>query len=341
MPAGPVDGMGVEGASMAVMVTGGNGWVPSHVVRRLAARGETVVSYDLMEPDHLLHDLLGPLASRVVWEPGDVTDRRRLAEACRDHGVTSIVHMAAITPRFEREQREPERIVDVNLGGTVNALEVARALPGFGRFLYVSSCAVWGDVPGADVLDEDSPANGTTLYAITKLASERTTLRYGELFRMDVAAVRPANVYGPMERVTPGYVGATQLREMLRIHHAGEEIRVTSLEGPWLDWTHVEDTAEGIERVWAADDLPHRVYSLTCGRLFSIGDVLRTWQEILPDLRYRVAPAGEENYRTSGDAPGPVPSNARLAADLGWVPSIPFGEGMRQYLEWIALNGPQ
>jgi UDP-glucose 4-epimerase len=326
---------------MTTLVTGGSGWVPSHIVRRLASRGEQVIVYDLMEPDHFLHDFLGPLASRVAFVAGDVADRRALAAACADHGVDAIVHAAAITPRFEREQREPVRIIDVNLGGTVNALEVARGIPGLRRFVYISSGAVWGDVSDVDELTEESPSNATTLYGITKLASERTTLRYGDLFGMDVAAVRPANVYGPMERVTPGYIGATQLREMLRIWAAGEEIRVTSLDGPWLDWTHVEDIAEGIERVWAADTLPNRVYSVTCGQLYSIGDVLRTWAEILPDLRYRVVPRAEANYPVSGGAPGPVPSNARLAADLGWTPSIPFEDGMRQYLDWIRENGPQ
>ncbi|MGI9252356.1 MAG: NAD-dependent epimerase/dehydratase family protein, partial [Thermomicrobiales bacterium] len=169
---------------------------------------------------------------------------------------------------------------------------------------------------------------------------ERTVLRYGELFGMDVAAVRPANVYGPMERVTPGYAGATELREMLRIHAAGEEIRVNSLEGPWLDWTHVEDIAHGVEHVWAAETLPHRVYSVTSGKLYSIGDVLRTWAAILPDLRYRVVPESDANYIVSGAAPGPVPSNARLAADFGWTPEIPFAVGMQHYLAWVHDHGP-
>ncbi|MFM9106678.1 MAG: NAD-dependent epimerase/dehydratase family protein [Chloroflexota bacterium] len=326
---------------MTTLVTGGNGWVPSHIVRRLAARGEQVVSFDLMEPDHLVLDLLGPLVGRVTFVHGDIADRAALSRACHDHGVDAIVHAAVITPRRDREQREPARIVEVNLTGTVSALEAARGIPGLRRFVYISSGAVWGEAPGAATLDEESPANAVSLYGITKLASERIALRYGDLFGMDVAAARPANVYGPMERITPGYAGATELREMLRIHAAGEEIRVTSLDGPWLDWTYVEDIAEGVERVWAAGNLPHRVYSVTCGRLYSIGDVLRTWASILPDLRYRVVPAGEANYPVAGGPPGPIPSNARLAADLGWVPSTPFADGMRQYLAWVEENGPQ
>ena len=327
---------------MTTMVTGGNGWVPSHLVRRLARRGETVVSYDLMAPDDLLREFLGADVARVVFEAGDVADGERLRAVAERHGVTDLVHGAVITPRVDRERREPARIVEVNVIGTVNALEAARGVPGFRRFVYVSSGAVWGDVPGATVLDEESPANATILYGVTKLASERIALRYGELFGLDVVAVRPSNVYGPMERVTPGYAGATQLRELLRLHFDGQPILVNSLAGPYLDWTYVEDVAEGIERVWAAPDRPpHGVYCVTCGRLASIGDVLAAFARHLPSLRYREVPAEQANYHVSGDPPGPVPSNARLRQDFGWVPSTPFEDGMREYLAWITRHGPQ
>lgn len=326
---------------MTTLVTGGNGWVPCHIVRRLARRGERVVSFDLMEPDALLRDFLGDLVERVAFEPGDVTDEGCLRKVAERHGVTRIVHAAAITPRVDRERREPRRVIEVNLLGTVAALEVARSLAGFERFVYVSSCAAWGDVPDVEELTEELPSHAAGLYGITKHTSERICRRYAELFGLDVVSIRPANVYGPMERVTPGYVGATELREMLRLHFAGRPILVNSLAGPYLDWTYVEDVAEGIERAWATPRLPHDVYSLTCGRLRSIGDVLAAFAEHLPGLTYREVPESEANYRVSGDPPGPVPSNARMARDFGWVPATPFREGMRAYLAWIRQHGPQ
>ncbi len=325
---------------MTTLVTGGNGWVPCHVVRRLARRGESVVSYDLMPPDELLLGFLGSAVERVVFVQGDVTDQERLRQVATEQRVTKVVHAAAITPRLERERQEPTRIIDVNLGGTVNALEVARGLPDLRRFVQVSSGAVWGRVPGAAVLDEESPANASGLYGVTKLAGERVALRYAELFGLDLVAVRPGNVYGPMERTTPGYAGATELREMLRLHAAGEPIRVVSLAGPYLDWTFVEDVAEGIERIWAAERLPHRLYSLTCGRLSSVGDVLEAFARHLPGLRYEVVPPAAANFAVSGEGPGPVPTNARLERDLGWVPSTPLDDGMWTYLGWIAAHGP-
>jgi UDP-glucose 4-epimerase len=327
---------------MATLVTGGNGWLPSHVVRRLARAGEKVVSYDLMEPDDYLRVFLGADMANVIFESGDVTDREQLSAAAARYGVTSIISAAAITPRVDRERREPEKIIAVNLGGAVNALEVARTLPDFRRFVQISSCAVFGDVPGAAELDEESPANSTNLYGITKLAGERVALRYGDLFGLDVIAVRPSNVYGPMERFTPGYAGATELREMLRIHFAGEPIKVASLDASYRDWTFAEDVAEGIERAWSAEGpLPQRVYIISSGEQYSVGEVLEAFRVNLPGLEYRVVSRDEANYPVDGGGPGPLPLNRRAGEYLGWSPRTSFADGMRQYLAWIAANGPR
>lgn len=327
---------------MATLVTGGNGWLPSHVVRRLAKAGEPVVSYDMMEPDGYLRAFLGAELEKVTFEHGDVADRENLRDVARRYGITSVISAAAITPRVDREQREPERIIDVNLGGVINALEVARELPNFRRFVQVSSVAVFGDVPGADELTEDSPANATNLYGITKLASERVALRYGDLFGLDVIAVRPSNVYGPMERFTPGYAGATELREMLRIHFAGEPIKVNSLDGNHRDWTFVEDVAEGIERAWASEgSLDQRVFILSNGQQQSVGEVLAAFRQSILDLAYQEVSEVDANYPVKDIGKNALPSNRRAREILGWTPQTSFADGMREYLNWIVTNGPQ
>jgi nucleoside-diphosphate-sugar epimerase len=322
-------------------LTGGNGWVPSFILRRLLRRGETVVSYDLMPPDEMLREFLGDLAANAVFIAGDVTDEERMRLTCIEHGVDRIIHAAAITPRLERERAEPARVIQVNLMGTVAVLEVARSLPNLTRMVYIGSIAAWGGPHDLDVLDEESPSRARSLYGITKHTSERVCLRYKELFGMDIVSMRPASVYGPMERVTPGYHGATELREMLRILVTGEELRVNSLEGPYHDWTYVEDITEGIERAWATPNLPHDVYTITCGVKYSIGDMLAAFQRAWPEIRYRVVPAEDANYLVSGDGPGPAHSNQRLRADFGWVPATPLDEGVRLYLDWVRRWGAQ
>ena len=221
---------------MTTLITGGIGWVPSHIVMAIAATGERVVSYDVMEPDPLFDELLGDHFANVTIERGDVTDAAQLMAAAQKHEVDAIIHAAAITPRQDRERREPATIVDVNLGGTINALDAARAMPNLRRFIYISSGAALGDVAYLPEVNEETPTRAPNLYGITKHTSERVVSRYRELFELDAISVRLANVYGPMERITPGYAGATELREMLRLHFDGQPVRVNSLEGPWLDW---------------------------------------------------------------------------------------------------------
>lgn len=327
---------------MTTLITGGNGWLPSFVVRRLADSGERVISYDLMEPDTLLHDFLGDAFANVVFASGDVTDRDRLRAVAELHQVDSIISAAAITPRIDRERREPERIIDVNVGGVVNALEVARTMPCFRRFVQISSASVFGDVPNVSILDESMPTNAQNLYGITKMSGERIALRYGELFGIDVVAMRPSNVYGPMERVTPGYSGATELREMLRIHFAGEPITVNALEANYRDWIYADDVAEGIVLAWGAKGpLVQKVFNLASDEQQSVGDVLAAFRLAFPDLVYRVVSRDEANFPVDIEGPWPMPTG-QLARDvLGWRPRTSFADGMKQYLAWIETNGPQ
>ena len=326
---------------MTTLITGGIGWVPSNITRAIAATGEQVVTYDLMEPDDMFDELLGELRANVTTFASDITNVEQLREVCARYGVTSIIHAAAITPRRDREMREPALIIDVNLGGTVNVLDVARTLPNFRRFIYISSGAAIGEVPDAEIIDETTPSHATSLYGITKHTSERVVSRYRALFDLDAVSVRLANVFGPMERITPGYVGATELREMLRIHFDGQPVKVNSLAGPWLDWTYVGDIAEGIKRIWEAPALRHDVYTNTCSQLHSIGDVLEAFARYLPGFSYEQVERDQANYIVSGNEPGAVPSNARMRDELGWTPPTSFDAGMRQYLDWIQQHGPQ
>ncbi|MDQ3548300.1 MAG: NAD(P)-dependent oxidoreductase [Chloroflexota bacterium] len=326
---------------MATLLTGANGWVPSYIMRRIVQRGERVISFDLMPPDQMLRDFLDDCFSSVTFIQGDVTNQQQMLDIARRADVTRIVHAAAITPRVDREREEPQRIIDVNLGGTINALEVARQLPDFERFVYICSIAAVGGGHDVEMVDEETPSSATNLYGITKHTSERIALRYKDLFGLDVVSMRPASVYGPMERITPGYRGATELREMLRILHAGEELRVNSFEGPYHAWTFVEDVAEAVERAWATRNLPNDIYTITAGQQYSIGDMLAAFKRAWPEIAYRVVPEAEVNYHVDGNPPGPRTSNERMQQDFGWVPSTPLDDGVQQYIDWIRTNGPQ
>lgn len=326
---------------MTTLLTGGNGWLPSHVLRRLARRGEQVISYDLLAPDAMLMEFLGDAAGNVVFKHGDVTDPGHLRSVVEEYEIDRIIHTAAITPRIDREREEPERIIQVNLMSTVSCLDIMRAMPRVTRLVVLSSGAAWGSGHDADVLDEESESLATGLYGITKHTGERISRRYKELFGLDVVCVRPGSVYGPMERHTPGYRGATELREMLRIISRGETLSINSLESPYHDWTFVEDVAEGIERAWDTPNLPHHVYSISSGVSYPIGEMLATFQRHWPGMEYELVPEQDANYLVPVNPPGPRVSVDRLEEDFGWKPSTPLDDGVRQYLDWVRKYGPQ
>ncbi len=326
---------------MTTLVTGGIGWVPSHIVRTLATSGEPVIVLDLMEPDDLFWSVIAPVRDQVTVIHGDTTDLATVQAVVSEHGVDAIVHAAAITPRREREMAEPERIIAVNLGALINVLQIARTVPTIRRTLFISSGSALGDVQGVAEVDEDTPSAAVGLYGVLKHTGERIVRRYRDLYGLDALSVRLANVYGPMERITPGYSGATELREMLRIWQDGETIRINSAEGPYLDWTYVDDIADGIRVLMEAEHPEHDLYTLTCGQQYSMGAVLEQFAANLPDFRWEVVEASSANYSVSGDAPGPVTSGKRMLDEFGWSPATSFDDGMRMYLAWIQQHGAQ
>ena len=131
-------------------------------------------------------------------------------------GIDKIIHAAVFTgilPEIERGRSRS--IVDINLMGTTNLLELARR-QSVDRFVYVSSGSVYGDAPGLEeVLHEDTPPNPRSLYAIGKYTSELLTRRYGELHGFQTASVRLGGPYGPMERVTGHRANQSLLRNSI------------------------------------------------------------------------------------------------------------------------------
>ena len=259
---------------MATLVTGGTGFVGSNIVKTLAQRGHTVVCLDMTAPDALVRSYIEPWAAQVTFIQGDILDKEDVA-GVEAHDIDKIVHAAVFTgilPDIERERSRS--IVDINLMGTANLLELARRLP-LERFLYVSSGSVYGDDSSPEeVLHEESLLDPRSLYAITKYTSELLTRRYGELHSFQTVSVRLGGPYGPMERVTGHRANQSLLKEW-----TGNIVRAEPIEvGDRTlkrSFTYVPDIAAGVCSVLDASSLSYDVYNNSSAEWDSLGESSR------------------------------------------------------------------
>ena len=317
---------------MATLVTGGTGFVGSNIVKTLAQRGHSVISLDLAAPDRLVKAYLEPWASQVKFVQGDILDQEQVERAAAA-GVDKIVHAAVFTGILpEIEKARSRSIVDINLMGTTNLLELAGRLT-VDRFVYVSSGSVYGDDPGLDeVLHEDTPPNPRSLYAIGKYTSELLTRRYGELYGFQTASVRLGGPYGPMERITGHRANQSLLKEWTANVVRDEPIEVGNREEK-RSFTYVADIAAGVCAVLDAPTLSHDVYNNSSEESTTMGEIVAVHQEMHPNLRTIDVQEKELSGRAS------KMDVSRIREDVGFVAEFDLAAGLRDYLAWREATG--
>ena len=322
---------------MSTVVTGACGFVGCNLVEHLLERGRTVVAIDRAEawpPD--AGERFRALPGRLVFAAADVLDAAALDEAftlaAAEGGVDGVIHAAAITPGPEREARDAELITEVNHLGTLRVLASARSHAAR-RVVYPSSASVYGDAAFPDrPLDEalDAPIPNA-LYGIAKYGAERSALRLGELWGVDVVAARVGAVFGPWERDTglrdtfSGPMLAT--RAMLR----GERVVLTR-EGP-RDWVYAVDVAAALVALLDAPALAFRLYHVSAGRRWTLADWCRTLADRLGTERFAIDPDPDRATLSLG---------ARDRSPLGidrllpvYAPRYGMREALAHYLAWL------
>src|SRR3954449_9998378 len=269
---------------MTYLVTGALGAIGAWTVRALLDRGHDVVTYDLGGSDHRLALVLSvdELAAlrRVA---GDVTDLAALERAMDDHGVTGVIHLAALQVPFVRA--DPVAGAAVNVGGTVNVLEaVRRRGEGMAPVVYASSIAALAEPPGG---------YPSTLYGVFKLANEGTAARYFEDYGVRSVGLRPHTVYGPgrdqglTSAPTAAMVAAAEGREY-RIPFGGA-----------LQFQYVADAGEAFVRAGEASAVGASVHNLD-GPVVTMEELIGVIERAAPDAAGLIS---------AGDEPLPFPSS--------------------------------
>jgi UDP-glucose 4-epimerase len=295
---------------MRVLVTGGSGFIGSHVVDKLRARGHDPVIYDLRpSPWH------EPGSVDTVL--GSITDREALERAL--HSCDAVAHLAAVAD-VNDVHASPEDAERVNARGTVAVLEAARRA-GVKRIVYASTIWVYSDCEPEAVDENTLLPPPSHLYTSTKLAGELYCKAYQELYGIDYTILRFGIPYGPRAReaaVIPAFVNKAFDGEPLTLAGDGLQSR---------RFVYVEDLADGVA-LGLNEVATNRVYNLASDENVTIKQIAETVKELIGNVEIAHTPA------RPGDFGGKVVSSERAERELGWTAATPFSEGVRRYVQW-------
>jgi UDP-glucose 4-epimerase len=295
-----------------ILVTGGSGFIGSHVVDCLRAVGHEPRIFDLVPSPY--HD-----EREVDIVVGDLGDREVLLAAAA--GCEVIAHLAAVSD-VNHVLEDPARAEAVNARGTALVLDAARAQD-VRHVIYASTIWVYGDALGVEPLDEDTPlVPPAHLYTATKLAGEMFCHSYGELYGLEYTILRFGIPYGPRSRP------ATVLAAFVERALAGQPLMIAGDGSQSRQFVYVEDLAHGLVAS-LAPPAPNQTYNL-------VGDETVTVREIAETVRQLVAPVDIVNVDSRPADLHPVRiSGARAARDLQWSATTPFAEGARRYVDSV------
>ncbi len=302
---------------MEILITGGAGFIGSHILAQLQGRRDMdVVVFDNLSSGSKEHV---PAGMELV--EGDVCDEAAVDALFADHHFDAVIHLAAQT-MVPTSVEQPVLDCRINLEGVLHVLEACR-IHGTGHILFSSSAAVYGDnlhIP----LKETERLVPTSPYGITKMTTEHYLRVYHELYGMDATVFRFANVYGERQG-EKGEGGVVSIFCKLLSQRQG--ITVFGDGNQTRDFVYAGDIAQAIIRA-----LPLKGYhtmNVSTGQETSINDLIRSFEKA---VGYTV-PVQYTAPRT-GDILRSVLSNEALKRDLGFVPAMDLEEGIRRTYDW-------
>ncbi len=317
---------------MSILVTGGAGFIGSHVLDRLALMGRRAVCLDNFNDYYSAavkrDNIAGALASGAVeLVEGDICDLELCRRVFEQHSVRQVIHLAAragVRPSI----REPRLYERVNCQGTVNLLGCARET-GTDLFIFGSSSSVYGLSERVPFREDDPAERPISPYAATKRAGELMCHTYHHLYGLRAVSLRFFTVYGPRQRPD------LAITKFVRLIGAGRPIPVYGDGSSRRDYTYVSDIVDGVIAALESD-LDYEIINLGNSNPVTLSRMIGMVEEAL-------GTKAEIDRRP--DQPGDVPVTCadicKARRLLGYEPRFPFAEGLKAFGQWFGEGGPE
>ena len=306
------------------LVTGGAGFIGSHLVDRLVERGDEVTVFDnfndFYDASIKRRNIAPHLESGAVkLVEGDLRKPDDVAEAMRE-GVDQVVHLAAMAG-VRPSLADPGLYVDVNLRGTINLYDAALAA-GTKSIVFASSSSVYGANEKVPFHEDDPVDHPVSPYAATKKAGELLSHTYHHIHEMDISCLRFFTVYGPRQRPEMA------IHKFTRIIDEGGKVPMFGDGGTRRDYTYVDDIVDGVVRAMERCK-GFRVYNLGESQTIRLADLIEVIGEVL---------GKEPNIERLPEQPGDVPATfadvSRAKEELGYAPSTDVRTGVTNFVDW-------
>ena len=311
-----------------ILVTGGAGFISSNFVRHLlTATPHKVVSVDALTYAGNMENLADVMThERLNFVHGDIRDPELVAEIVAD--VDVIVNAAAESHVEKSIEEGASEFVTTNVEGTQILLDAIRRTP-VERFILFSSSEVYGTAERAP-MDEDHALNPRSPYAATKAGADRLAYSYWVTYELPIVIVRPFNNYGPYqhpEKVVPRFITQALRNEPLTVHGDGHASR---------DWVFVEDVAQAIDAVIAADigSIAGEVINLATGRDISVAQIA----DLVLERLEKPASLKVHTPERPGQVDRHIGSVDKAERLLGWRAATSFEQGLDRTIGWYDEN---
>ncbi|NCT94580.1 MAG: dTDP-glucose 4,6-dehydratase [Chitinophagaceae bacterium] len=329
-------------AQRNILITGGAGFIGSHVVRLFVQQYPqyTIINLDALTYAGNLENLRDvEQAPNYRFAKVNILDIPALEEAFQTHEVTDIIHLAAES-HVDRSIVSPLDFVYTNIIGTVNLLNAARqywsADPGKHRFYHISTDEVFGSLGAEGFFTETTAYDPRSPYSASKASSDHFVRAYHETYGLNTVVSNCSNNYGPFhfpEKLIPLFINNIIEQKALPVYGDGLYTR---------DWLYVKDHARAIDTVFHQGK-PGSTYNIGGFNEWKNIDLVKLLCKLMDEKLNRPAGTSEQLITYVKDRPGHDRRYAidasKIKQELGWQPSVTFEEGLSETIDWYLANG--